>query len=78
MTPTRTDGFRAGGCLLYRYSGQRETEGAFLVCSAWLIEALVRTRRTEDIDPSTGALLGNMPQALTHLGVIGAATALSA
>jgi GH15 family glucan-1,4-alpha-glucosidase len=33
---------------------------------------------TEEIDPTSKDLLGNLPQALTHLAVIGAATALSA
>lgn len=31
---------------------------------------------TEEMDPASGALLGNIPQALSHLAVIGAATAL--
>jgi GH15 family glucan-1,4-alpha-glucosidase len=88
----------AGGALLHRFSGQRGQEGAFLVCSAWLVEALCHVGEfdeaerlfedfltagndlglfTEQIDPDSRAHLGNLPQTLTHLGVIGAATALA-
>jgi GH15 family glucan-1,4-alpha-glucosidase len=87
----------AGGPLLYRYSGQRDEEGAFAACSFWLVQALAHLGRakeaeevldgmleycndvgllSEEIDPGTGELLGNFPQALSHLSLIGAATAV--
>lgn len=88
----------ADGPLLYRYTGMRGEEGAFLACTGWLVEALVHAGRaqeartvfeglvertndvgllSEEMDPVSGELLGNMPQALTHLAVINAATTLS-
>ena len=33
------------GVLLYRYTGAEDTEGAFVACTFWMIEALVYTRR---------------------------------
>jgi GH15 family glucan-1,4-alpha-glucosidase len=91
----------AGGPLLYRYPPGRDglpgSEGAFLPCSFWLVQALARTGRApeaarrfdallglagplglyaEEIDPSTGAHLGNYPQALTHAALVQAALAL--
>jgi GH15 family glucan-1,4-alpha-glucosidase len=90
------------GPYLYRYSGPdglSGTEGAFVSCSFWLVEALARTGRpeeagtlmdslveltndvgilAEEIDPATGEFLGNLPQGLSHLALISAATAVAA
>ncbi len=91
----------AGGPLLYRYppgsDGLPGTEGAFLPCSFWLVQALAFTGRqhdavelfegmlerasplglyAEEMDPTTGAHLGNYPQALTHAALVQAALAL--
>jgi GH15 family glucan-1,4-alpha-glucosidase len=95
------DELSAGGPLLYRYPPGRDglpgTEGAFLPCSFWLVQALARTGRrpealqlfqtlrehasplglyAEELDPATGAHLGNYPQTLTHAALIQAALAI--
>ncbi len=87
----------AGQGLLYRYlpdelpDGIAGQEGAFLLCSFWLVDNLTMQGQLdealasydslcgragelgllpEEIDPSTGAFLGNYPQALSHVGLI--------
>lgn len=87
---------------VYRYcgfdDGLAQNEGAFLICTFWLANNLVRLGETgcaqaiyerllacvndlgllsEQIDPASGAMLGNFPQAFSHLGIINTARQLS-
>ena len=73
-------------------------EGAFLLCSFWLADALAVTGRTadasrlferlvgltndvgllaEEYDPSAGRMLGNFPQAFSHVGLVNTALNLT-
>lgn len=73
-------------------------EGAFLVCSFWLVNNYILQGRdteardlferllarcndvgllAEEIDPLTGRMLGNFPQAYSHVGLINCALSLS-
>ncbi|HET7037116.1 MAG TPA: glycoside hydrolase family 15 protein [Thermomicrobiaceae bacterium] len=90
-------GLGAGGGLIYRYlpqelpDGLHSNEGAFLICSFWLVDNLAMQGRVreahdlfetlcdragevgllpEEIDPTSGAFLGNYPQAFSHVGLI--------
>ena len=87
--------------LVYRYradDGLAGDEGAFLLCTFWLAEALARAGEperarevferaaaycndvdllSEEVDVSTGELLGNFPQAFSHVGLINAAWAIT-
>jgi GH15 family glucan-1,4-alpha-glucosidase len=87
----------AGNDLLYRYipevspDGLPGHEGAFLLCSFWMVDNLAYQGQLdkaldlyeslcaragtlgllpEEIDPGSGAFLGNYPQAFSHIGVI--------
>jgi GH15 family glucan-1,4-alpha-glucosidase len=86
---------------VYRYlaeDGLPGKEGAFLICSFWLINCLTMAGRldeaerlmntlvsysnhlglfSEEIEPETGNMLGNFPQAFTHMGFITAAVNLN-
>jgi GH15 family glucan-1,4-alpha-glucosidase len=86
--------------LVFRHKrAETEGEGAFLLCSFWLVQCLAlqgeiaEARRlfdrlcersndvglySEEIDPDSGAFLGNFPQAFTHIGLINAALELQA
>jgi GH15 family glucan-1,4-alpha-glucosidase len=87
--------------LVYRYraaDGLHGEEGAFVLCTFWLAQALATAGRpararavferaasfvndvgllAEEIDPDTGELLGNFPQAFSHIGLVNAAWAIS-
>jgi GH15 family glucan-1,4-alpha-glucosidase len=87
--------------LVHRYKaedGLRGGEGAFLLCSFWLVDNLVAQGRLEEaedlygslcarasplgllseqIDPATGELSGNFPQAFSHIGVIASGATLA-
>lgn len=94
----------AGGGLLYRYlpaaspDGLPGHEGAFLLCSFWLVDNLSGQGRVreamdlydslcgrandlgllpEQIDPVSGAFLGNFPQAFSHVGLIASGVKLA-
>ncbi len=87
--------------LVYRYRGHdglAGEEGAFLLCTFWLAQAMAiagqpdRARTVferaarfvndvgllaEEVDPLSGELLGNFPQAFSHIGLVNAAWAIS-
>jgi GH15 family glucan-1,4-alpha-glucosidase len=84
-------------CLIRRYDtddGLPGEEGAFLLCSFWMVDALALAGRreearrrfetlldlrndvgllAEEYDPSSKRLLGNFPQAFSHLALIDSA-----
>lgn len=93
-----------GDGLLYRYlpdespDGLDGKEGAFVLCSFWLVDNLALQGRldeafdlyhslaaranplgllAEQIEPETGAFLGNFPQAFSHVGLISSGVTLA-
>jgi GH15 family glucan-1,4-alpha-glucosidase len=94
---------RDGFVLRYRtehtQDGLTGSEGAFLACSFWLVDAYAYTGRkreaeelfgrlvglrndlgllSEEYEPRTGRLIGNFPQAFSHLALIHSASVLAA
>ena len=92
------------GPFVWRYStedgvdGLAGGEGAFLICSFWLVSALATAGRveeaernleqltalrndvgllSEEYDPQSKRLLGNFPQAFSHIGLLHAIYAIS-
>ncbi len=80
------------------HDGLEGHEGAFLLCSFWLVEVYALQGRiaeaealferllavandlgllAEEVDADTGEMLGNFPQAFSHVGLVMAAIALS-
>jgi GH15 family glucan-1,4-alpha-glucosidase len=90
-----------GRGLVFRYratDGLEGDEGAFLLCTFWLAQALALAGRAEraravferatafvndvdllaeEVDSAGGELLGNFPQAFSHIGLINAAWAIA-
>ena len=77
----------AGGGLLWRRTDNIGREGAFVACrgdvddAAALFEQLLTYENdvgllAEEVDPSSGEHLGNFPQALSHLALINAGSAI--
>ena len=77
--------------------GLTGTEGAFLACSFWLVDAYAYSGRTkeaealferliglrndlgllsEEYEPTSGRLIGNFPQAFSHLALVHSASVL--
>ena len=99
-TVARIEERLTSGGLVYRYladDGLPGGEGAFVLCTLWLVDNLALSGRlerarelfervighandvgllAEEIDPASGALLGNFPQGFSHLGVIESALTL--
>jgi GH15 family glucan-1,4-alpha-glucosidase len=98
---TVREALESGG-LVHRYraaDGLEGGEGAFLLCSFWLLDCLTFAGRigeaqellgtllgysndvglfAEEVDPQTGELLGNFPQAFSHMALVTSCAHLAA